>query len=672
MKHLAVILKPLCCLVLLSGLVACQNEIVVPTYDAYDDYPVYQGTDLGLSYGRTASTFKVWAPAAEAVRLHFYDKGIGGKATSTTELTRVEDGVWEVTVEGDLMGKYYAFQAKYNDQWNAEVTDPYVKAVGVNGLRGHIIDMNRTNPKNWDGDERPALGNFNEIIIYELHVRDMTIHPSSGSGYPGEYYGLLESGTRSPQGETTGLDHLRELGVTHVHLIPVFDHRSIDETRLKEPQYNWGYDPLNYNVPEGSYSSDPYDGQMRISEFKQMVKAFHDNGIRVILDVVYNHTGQTEESIFNQLVPGYYYRQNEEGSFSNASACGNETASERAMFRKFMVESMKYWVEEYHMDGFRVDLMGIHDIETMNQVAEAIHAIDPTIFIYGEGWKAGNSPIPDEQLALKSNTPQLKGIAAFSDDVRDGAKGHVFTADSTGFISGNETQKESVKFGIVAATQHPQVDYSKVNYSSAPWAPQPDQCMTYVSCHDNHTLWDRLTLSRPDASVAERIMMHKLAGTLVLTSQGVSFLHAGIDMLRTKDGVENSFESPDAINQIDWNRKTEYREVFDYYRDLIAMRKAHPAFRMTSTAAIQNNLQFLDTESELLIAYTINGAAVGDSWKRIVVVLNGADESQLIDLPKGDWNTIVDAGKINLEGLRTATGGQMRVARNAALILVEE
>lgn len=664
--------KLLVVLLICSIFTSCQNDASVPDYTSYDDYPVYEETDLGLTYTPQLSTFKVWAPAAEALQIHFYEAGEGGEPLRSIPLDRAEQGVWQLNLQEDLVGLYYSFQAQYDGEWKAEVTDPYVKAVGVNGLRGQVIDMHRTNPKGWDDDVRPPLNNFNEIIIYEMHVRDMTSHPSSGSGYPGEYFGLIESGTRSPEGETTGIDHYKELGVTHIHLIPVFDHRSIDESKPKEAKYNWGYDPLNYNVPEGSYSSDPYDGLMRISEFKKMVKVFHDNGLRVILDVVYNHTGQSEESVFNQLVPGYYYRQRADGSFSDASACGNETASERAMFRKYMIESMRYWAEEYHLDGFRVDLMGIHDIETMNAVAKELHSIDPTIFIYGEGWKAGDSPLPDEQLALKANTPQLQGVAAFSDDIRDGIKGHVFTEDATGFISGNEELKESIKFGIVAATEHPQVDYGDVNYSDAAWAPGPDQCMTYVSCHDNHTLWDRLTLSRPDASEAERILMHKLAGTMVLTSQGVSFLHAGVDLLRTKDGVENSFESPDAINQIDWARKTEYKDVFEYFQRLIQLRKGHPAFRMTSTPDIQNNLSFLDTDSELLVAYTLNGEAVGDSWKQIFVVYNGADEAQTVTVPSGSWTKIIDSGEINLEGISPSSGGQLTVGRNSALLLVQQ
>lgn len=648
-----------------------QSTTDMLTHPDYDAYPVYDGTDLGLTYTRAASVFKVWSPRADSMLLRLYNEGIGGQATQTIALEKDDHGVWQTTVPGNLLNKYYSFQAQHQGVWKAEVTDPYAKAVGVNGLRGHIILVESTHPKNWKDDRRPTLNNFNEIILYELHVRDMTIHPSSGSGYAGEYYGLLESGTSSPQGQKTGLEHLKELGVTHVHLLPAFDHRSVDETQRHRPQYNWGYDPLNYNVPEGSYSSDPYDGSVRIAEFKQMVKVMHDNGLRVILDVVYNHTGQTEESIFNQLVPGYYYRQNREGGFSNASACGNETASERYMFRKFMVESMRYWVEEYHIDGFRVDLMGIHDIETMNAVSETLHAIDPTIFIYGEGWKAGDSPLPDSLLALKQNTHRLQRIAAFSDEIRDAIKGHVFSPSEPGFISGKPGLEESIKFGIVAATQHPQLHYQQVNYTDAPWAISPDQCIIYASCHDNHTLWDRLGISRPDASEADKIKMQKLAGTIVLTSQGVSFLHAGVEMLRTKDGVENSYNSPDAINQIDWTRKAQYRDVFDYYQALIAMRKAHPAFRMTKTADIRAHLRFMDFKKPLLVGYTLDGAAVGDTWKQIAVVFNGSDKPQKVALPNGSWTIVADNGQINLEGLRTADAKTM-VAPHSALIVVEK
>ncbi|MCB0638395.1 MAG: type I pullulanase, partial [Lewinella sp.] len=542
-----------------------------PHHSAFDDYPVYTGADLGLTYTPERSVLKLYAPSARAARIRLYGTGLGGDVNETLAMEAGEDGVWTATLEGDWAGAFYAFQTEVNGTWGAAVPDPYAKAVGVNGQRAQILDLDGTDPAGWSSDRRPPLTDYRDIILYEIQVRDVSIHPSSGARHPGKFLALTETGTRSPEDLPTMLDHFRELGVTHVHLLPSFDFRSIDETLPEdERNYNWGYDPQNYNVPEGSFATDPVDPAARIREFKQMVQALHANGIRVILDVVYNHTGATEESLFNQLVPGYYYRQNDEGGFSNASACGNEVASERPMVRKFIVESMVYWAREYHLDGFRVDLMGIHDIETMNEAALALRRIDPTIFVYGEGWTAGGSPLPDSLRALKQNVPQMDYVAAFSDEVRDAIKGHVFTHDAPGFISGQEDLAESLKFGIVGGTEHPQLDYAAVNYTDAPWAPEPTRCIVYASCHDNHTLWDRLSLSRPDATEAERIRMDKLAAAIVLTSQGVPFLHLGADFLRTKQGVENSYESPDSINQIDWSRKAAYLEVFNYYQDLVA------------------------------------------------------------------------------------------------------
>lgn len=650
---------------------SCQPTDSVPIYASYDDYPVYEGGDLGLQYTPKTSVFKVWAPAAEAMQLHLYDTSVGGEAIKTLAMARGEQGEWLVQEDRDLIGYYYTFQASYDGKWQAEVTDPYVKAVGANGLRGHIIDFEITNPEGWEADKSPPLSHPTDIVIYEIQLRDMTIHPSAGSQHPGKYLGMAEAGTRSPEGLTTGLDHIKELGVTHIHILPTFDHRSIDETRLDEPQYNWGYDPLNYNVPEGSFSSDPYNGDIRIREFKTLIKTLHDNGMRVVLDVVYNHTGQTAESIFNQLVPGYYYRQRADGSFSDASACGNETASERAMFRKYMVESMLYWAKEYHIDGFRVDLMGIHDIETMNAVSEALRAYDPSIFIYGEGWKAGDSPLPDDQLALKGNVKQLEHIAAFSDEIRDAIKGHVFTHDATGFISGQAGLEESLKFGIAAAVAHPQVQYDSVNYTDKPWSPQPSQTIIYTSCHDNNTLWDRLNISRPDASEADKISMHKLAGTIVLTSQGIPFIHAGSEFLRTKDGVENSFESPDAINQIDWSRKAQYEDVNQYFQKLIAIRKAHPAFRMQTAKDIAQNLQFQDVPAGV-VAYQLDGKAVADEWALITVIFNGTAQAQMVDIRPDNWIKIAENGQINERGLGNSPGGRVEAAANSALILVKK
>ena len=463
------------------------------------------------------------------------------------------------------------------------------------------------------------------------------------------------------------------MGVTHIHLLPTFDFRytSVDESKPpEERKYNWGYDPENYNTPEGSFATDPFDGTVRIREFKQAIQALHANGMRVVMDVVYNHTGSTTESVFNRVAPGYYYRQNPDGTFSNASACGNETASERAMMRQYIVESVKYWAQEYHIDGFRFDLMGIHDIATMNAVSEALHTIDPTIFIYGEGWTAGSSPLPDVQRALKANTFRLNKVAAFSDDFRDALKGSVFDHKDRGFVSGKPGMTESIKFGIVAATQHPQVDYSKVNYSKSPWSAAPFQTITYAECHDNHTLWDKLAISCPEDSEADRIRMHRLAITMVLTSQGVPFLHAGAEMLRTKNGVENSFESPDQINRIDWDRKKQYADVFDYYKGLIQLRKNHPAFRLPTAELIRKHLQFIDTKDANLVAYQLKDYAGGDQWKDIIVVMNGNPEAQTIHLPTGNWTVILDGQQINEAGLRTLISSKVNIPGISAMVLV--
>ncbi|GJM34693.1 MAG: type I pullulanase [Saprospiraceae bacterium] len=654
-------------LILLS--MACQPP--APTYQSFEEYPAYQGRDLGLVYSPEKSVFKLWAPPAEEVKLHLYTDPVEGDAESSHQMDRQENGVWMATFTDDLLGKYYAFQTKVDGKWGEEVPDPYVKAVGTNGQRGQVVDLATTNPEGWEQDQRPPLQNFTDIILYELHVRDLSMNPNSGIQHKGKFLGLTELGTRSPEGVMTGLDHIKDLGVTHVHLLPSFDFMSVDESKPEDNEFNWGYDPQNYNVPEGSYSTNPADGTVRIREFKQVVKTLHDNGLRVIMDVVYNHTGATEGSNFNQLVPGYYYRQNEEGGFSNASACGNETASERTMVRKFMVESMKYWAEEYHIDGFRVDLMGIHDIETMNRVSASLHQVDPTIFIYGEGWTAGSSPLPEAQQALKKNTPKLDQIAAFSDDIRDAIKGHVFTHDAKGFISGLPGLEESIKFGIVASTKHAQVDYSVINYSKAPWAPSPFQTITYVSCHDNHTLWDRLTISCPEASEEEKIKMHKLAGAMVLTSQGVSFLHAGVEMMRTKGGEENSFESPDEVNQIDWSRKSKYPEVYNYFKNLISLRKNHPAFRMMTTDVVQAHLKFLDVPegSTNLVAYQLTGNANGDPWREILVVFNGNKDSKAVNIPEGEWTIVVDGKKVNEDGLGTINTTSLTIPGRTAMVL---
>ena len=594
-----------------------------PQYDTLEDYPVYPYTDLGVTYTPTATTFKLWSPAAQEARLRLFDTDAREVAAHTTQNMQEVDGAWTTTVDGDQDGTYYTFEIKQNGRWLGEGTDPYATAVGTNGWRGQVVNLFSTDPAGWEADRRPAFGTPTDAVIYELHVRDLSIDPSSGIEHKGKFLGLTERGTTSPAGDTTGLDHLVELGVTHVHLLPSFDYWSVDEARLDSAQYNWGYDPQNYNVPEGSYSTDPADGKTRIREFKTMVKALHDVGIRVVMDVVYNHTGRTENSNFQLLIPDYFYRFNDDGTYSDASACGNEIASERPMVRKYIRESLEYWVDEFHVDGFRFDLMGIHDIATMNDVAETLHGIDSTILLYGEGWAAGSSPLPDRLRALKANTSQLTRIAAFSDDVRDALKGSVFEHEEQGFVSGATDRAESVRFGIVGATQHPQIAYDSINYSSAPWARQPSQCVNYVSCHDNHTLWDRLAISNPRAGRATRERMHRLALATVLTSQGIPFLHAGTEMLRTKGGNENSYNSADAVNAIKWEAKGQHAATVAYVRDLIALRKAHPAFRLGSTELIVQHLSFDRSMSDgQLVTYRIQDAPA-DQWSDIYVALNG-------------------------------------------------
>ncbi|UCE94359.1 MAG: type I pullulanase [Flavobacteriaceae bacterium] len=610
---------------------------------------------LWLSYSKEATVFKLWSQEADKVKLNLYREGKGGKAFKQFDLDKGPGGMaWIKKLEGDWNGTYYTYQIKYDGEWLDETPGIYAKAVGVNGKRAMVLDMELTNPENWERDKGPELKHPNEAIIYELHIRDMTIHPESGSSNPGSYLGLVESGTTGPGGVTTGIDHLKELGINYVHLLPTFDHYAINESRLDSAQFNWGYDPQNYNVPEGSFSSDPFRAEVRIKEFKQMVKTFHDHGIGVILDVVYNHTGRTENSNFNLENPEYYYRFREDGTYSDAAACGNETASEKIMMRKFILESVKYWAEEYHLDGFRFDLMGIHDIETMNEVAQTLKEVNPNIFVYGEGWTAGDSPLLEEKRALKKHIKQMPEITAFSDDIRDGLKGSVFEDESTGFVSGAKGTEESVKFGIVGAIEHSEVDYNKVNYSDAPWANDPWQAISYVSCHDNHTLFDKLRVSRPDADEHALIAMDKLANAVVMTSQGVAFIHAGSEMLRTKDEEHNSYNLPDSINQIDWNWKLKNKKVVDYYKNLIALRKAHPAFRMTTGDEVRKHLSFERSEPGL-IAYELKDYANGDSWKNILVIYNANVES--VDYTLNDnWVLAVKGDAFTLENGEKVSG----------------
>ena len=638
-----------------------------PALPGYDNYPVYQGKDLGLLYTPASSHFRIWSPPAAAAQLLLYRTDGDATAYKIIDLQKGEAGTWTAQLDGDQKGAWYTFRVRINGQWSQEVPDPYAKAVGVNGKKALIFDPRDTNPKGWTTDKSPAFSIHDrptDAVIYELHIRDLSIDSSSGILHKGRFLGLAEEGTHSPEGLSTGLSHLKELGVTHIHLLPFFDYNSVDESRPDSPQYNWGYDPLNYNAPEGSYSTNPDDGITRIKELKQMIAALHRNGLRVIMDVVYNHTGVTETSTFNELVPGYYYRRKSDGSLSNATACGNETASEAPMMRKFMLESVLYWAHEYHIDGFRFDLMGVHDIATMNLISDSLRKFRPDILLYGEGWTAGDSPLPDSLRALKKNVSKLHGIAVFNDDLRDGIKGSVFDIHDRGFASGRLDAMESIKFGIAGACQHPQIDYSKVNYSKQPYAWSPDEVINYCECHDNNTLWDKLALSCPDTSEETRIKMHKLALTIVLTSQGIPFLHAGTEFLRSKKGIENSYKSPDSINALDWHSKYQHRDVVQYVKDLIRLRRQHPAFRMYTGAQIANYLHFDEHTPSGVVAYTLNGAAMADSWKKIWVGFNGSGASRQLKLPTGSWHT-----GLGTDGSHDTHNGSIRLEGYNAIIL---
>jgi pullulanase len=619
----------------------------------YKTYPVYYEKDLGLTYSTVFSIFKIWAPTAQKAELFFYKEGEGGEPFKTINMEKGIHGTFHSQVEGDLKGTFYTFRVSINGNWSNEIPDPYAKAAGVNGKRAMVVDLKDTNPQAWDNDKSPFFSKTNALtdaIVYELHIRDASIHETSGIKQKGKFLGLAEENTKSIDGLPTGLSHLKELGVTHIHLLPFFDYNSVEESKLDKPQYNWGYDPLNYNVPEGSYSTNPYDGVTRIKELKQMIAAFHKNGLRVVMDVVYNHVANAAASNFEQLVPGYYFRHKADGSFSDATACGNETASEMPMMRKFILESVLYWAKEYHIDGFRFDLMGVHDIETMNLIAAALRKIKPDILLYGEGWTAGASPLPDNMRALKANASKLNHIAVFSDDIRDGIKGSVFDIKDRGFASGKTGMEESIKFGVVAACNHPQVDMKKVNYSKKAYAREPWNTISYTECHDNNTLWDKLYLSCPEASRMELVKMQQLALTIVLTSQGISFLHAGTEFLRDKKEVENSYNAGDSINAIDWGMKKENEDVFEYVKKLIQLRKQHPAFRMTSTLQIKQHIKFDTKAPGNTVIYTINGLAVKDKWKKIWVAHNGNAKPKSVEVPAGNWKNALGAGNKPQQG----------------------
>lgn len=636
------------------------------------DYEVYTGNDLGAVYSPKMTRFKVWAPEAESVKLNLYKQGEGDNLIDQHIMKKSANGTYVFEKQGDCNGIYYTYTV-VNHGEEQEAVDPYTKAAGVNGQRGMVINLAKTNPQGFEMDGYRNPEHITDAIIYEGSVRDFTMDESSGVFHNGKFLGLTEANTTNHFGEATALDYISGLGVTHVQILPAFDFETVDEKNQKA-QYNWGYDPDNYNVPEGSYAVSPYDGAVRIQEMKQMVLALHSRGIGVIMDVVFNHTYRRDDSNLQKIVPGYYYRSDETG-YTNGSGCGNEVASDRPMVQKLIVDSLIYWAKEYHIDGFRFDLMGVLDIDTMNVIAERLKEIRPDIYLYGEGWNGGPSSLAEEKRAFKASAKKMPGIGMFNDDIRDTIKGSVFYDDHLGFVNGGTHLENALRYGITGAVAHPQVDYDA--YGSRPWAKEPGQSINYVSCHDNYTLWDKLSVSCPEASEEKKKAMNRLCAAIVFTSQGVPFIQAGEEFLRSKPlpekkgFAENSYNMPDAVNSIKWDNIHEYPDMIAYYKGLIALRKAHPVFRMQSEAEMTQNLCFLSDTPENVVAYLLKGKGADDTPENILVIFNGNDEEILYNLPEGKWKILVDDKTAGADGKKNISE-KTDVEPLSALVLEKE
>ncbi len=622
----------------------------------------YDGDDLGATWTKDKTTFKVWSPTASEVKLNLYKGGEAGveDLIETVAMTQGEKGVWDVTVEGDLDGTYYTYSVT-NAGVEKEACDPYARATGINGDRAMVIDLDSTDPEGWENDTNPnAELTFNDAVIYELHVRDASIGENSGvsEANKGNFLGLIESGTKTSGGVSTVLDHMVDLGITHLHLLPIYDFSSVDE---KTDGFNWGYDPKNYNVPEGSYSSDPYNGEVRVSEMKEMVQGLHENGISVVMDVVYNHVSNAETFCFNQIVPNYFSRMNEDGSYSGNSGCGNDTASEHEMVRKYIVDSVNYWADEYHIDGFRFDLVGLIDVVTINEIMETVWEKHPDVVFYGEGWKM-NSYNTGLNMTIQANSTMVPGFAFFNDTLRDAIKGSVFD-ELPGYVSGADGQRLAIVDAFYGL--------------SGNWCETPTQTINYSSCHDNNTLYDRLKISRSDASEEDIVKMNNLAAAITITSEGIPFIHAGEELLRSKpngDGTynHNTYNAGDEINSIKWETLEDEKvsDVYDYYKGLIAFRKAHPALRMTSTEDVMANITEIENLDKNVSAFTINGGVNGETSEGLVVIFNPTTESTTVPLPEGNWNIYINDEAAGTETLGSASGS-VTVSAISAMVLVK-
>lgn len=646
-----------------------EYNVVMPNIYSSEEFEneyTYKGTDLGATWSSEKTTFRVWAPTADSVKVNLYKSGTEETDDLIEKLDMQSDvnGTWVAEKDGDLNGVYYTYTVLINGT-ESEACDPYARTTGVNGKRAMVIDLDSTDPEGWDNDTNPHVGeNYTDAVIYELHVRDLSSDESSGIKNTGKFLGLIETGTKTESGISTGLDHIKDLGITHLHLMPSYDYGSVDETKLDSPQFNWGYDPVNYNVPEGSYSTDPYNGEVRVKEMKQMVQGLHENGISVVMDVVYNHVYNASEFCFNKIVPGYFSRIDEEGKYSNGSGCGNDTASEREMVRKYIVESVKYWSDEYHIDGFRFDLVGLIDTQTINEIVEEVHKDNPDVIFYGEGWTLDTSLTKDGYtMATQTNSEQTPDFAYFNDTLRDGLKGSVFENSEVGYVSGADGLENTITQCFMGA---------------ADWCSSPSQTINYASCHDNLTLMDRIARSTLNAKNDERIHMNNLSAAIYMTAQGIPFMQAGEEMLRTKlkasgEYDENSYSSPDSVNSLKWDtlNEQEYQKTYNYYKGLIEFRKAHPALRMTNAEDVAANITAVEGLDKNVTAFEIKGGANGDSADGIFIIFNPNNENTTVTLPDGVWNVCINGEKAGTNVLENITNQTVTVAPISAMVLVK-
>ncbi len=623
----------------------------------------YTGNDLGHSWTPYETKFRLWAPTADAAQVNLFHSGdaLAHDRIQDVPMKRAENGTWVATVPGNLNGIYYTFMVRMGTKIT-EACDPYARTTGVNGDRAMVIDLSSTNPKGWDQDRDPNANiQITDSFIYELHVRDLSIHPSSGIRNKGKFLGVIETGTKTPSGIPTGLDHIKNLGITHLHLLPVYDYGSVDERHPEKPQFNWGYDPVNFNVPEGSYSTDPFNGAVRVKEMKEMVKGLHDNGISVIMDVVYNHVYDAETFCFNKLVPMYFSRVTD-GVISNGSGCGNDTATERSMVRKYIVDSVCYWADEYHIDGFRFDLVGLMDVHTINEIVAEVHKRHPNVIFYGEGWSMKTDLTKDVPLATQVNSSMTPGFAYFNDTIRDSLRGSTFYSDALGFVN-----------GAVGIGEKLESCFRGLPF----WCSDPSQTVNYISCHDNNTFLDKIRIASPGKTMEDLIRMNKLGAVFYMTAQGIPFMQAGEEMLRSKPDdkggyVENSFKSPDSVNSIKWNLldKKEYMDTFEYYKGLIRFRKAHPVLRMTSVVDILSNLIPVHCDHPHVGAFHLRGDVDGERAKELYLVFSASDTAETVKLPEGKWNVCINGETAGTEPLAVVEG-TVTVAPISATVFVK-